>query len=228
MSITVYSVSGAPRAWRVLLGLAFKGIDHDAKLLQASQKEHKSPDYLQINPRGTIPALTYKNIILRDSIAILAWLDREFPDNPLFGETADDSAIVWQITLEACDYLRSATNDLFSPLLFTNQVLPSKDSDEWEAWSTLAEKLTAECKHLETLLENSLFLAGDTPSAADAVCFPEISLIERIIKTRSTEMDILGVSTIFDTLPKLSEWKNRISQLPNVDKTMPVHWLESQ
>jgi glutathione S-transferase len=227
MSIIVYGVSGAPRAWRVLLGLAFKGIEYDVKLLQASQKEHKSPEYLQINPRGTIPALTYKNITLRDSIAILAWLDREFPANPLFGETADDSAIIWQVTLEACDYLRAATNDLFSPLLFSGKVLPTKENDEWQVWVGLAEKLTAECQHLETLLENNLFLAGGKPSAADAVCFPEISLIERIIKTKPAEMEALGITPIFDELPKLAQWKKRVSELPNVDKTMPPHWSNS-
>lgn len=227
MSIIVYGVSGAPRAWRVLLGLAFKGIEHDVKLLQASQKEHKSPEYLQINPRGTIPALTYKNITLRDSIAILAWLDREFPDKPLFGETADDAATIWQVTLEACDYLRAAINDLFSPILFSKKVIPSQESDEWQAWAELAEKLTAECQHLENLLEKNLFLAGDNPSAADAVCFPEISLIERMIKTKPTEMEALGITPIFDNLPKLAQWKKRVSALSNVDKTMPPHWSNS-
>jgi glutathione S-transferase len=227
MSIIVYGVSGAPRAWRVLLGLAFKDLDYDVKLLQVSKKEHKSPEYLQINPRGTIPALTYKNITLRDSMAILAWLDREFPDKPLFGETADESAIIWQVTLEACDYLRAATNDLFFPLLFSGKVLPAKESDEWKEWSALAEKLKAECQHLDSLLENNIFLAGDNPSAADAVCFPEISLIERIIKTKPAEMDALGITPVFDGLPKLAQWKKRVSELPNVDNTMPPHWSNS-
>ena len=39
MQITVYSISGAPRAWRVLLGLTFKDIDYDMHLLQASKSE---------------------------------------------------------------------------------------------------------------------------------------------------------------------------------------------
>jgi len=226
MSITVYSVSGAPRAWRVLLGLTFKGLTYEVNLLQASKKEHKSTAYLKINPRGTIPSLTYKGIVIRDSMAILAWLDREFPEQPLFGETPMDAANIWQVTLEAADYLRKAVNDLFAPLLVQGESLPARGHQDWEKWQTLAKQLSAECSHLETLLTKHTFLAGDLPSAADAVCFPEICLIERAIKTKSNEMAALGLFSIFSDYPKLAKWKDTVSKLPNVDKTMPPHWIQ--
>jgi len=130
MSITVYSVSGAPRAWRVLLGLTFKGLPHDINVLQASKKEHKSAEYLKIHPRGTVPALEYNGLILQDSIAILAWLDRQFPESPLFGETAGDAARIWQATLESCDYLRAATNDVLFSLLVLGKPVPEQWNEE--------------------------------------------------------------------------------------------------
>ena len=224
MSITVYSVSGAPRAWRVLLGLAFKGLDYDVVLLQASKKEHKSPTYLQMNPRGTVPTVTCNEVLLRDSIATLAWLDRQHIDKPLFGETADEAANVWQITLEACDYLRKAINDLFFPLLVSGSTLPSQNSDEWLQWLKAVEVLKKECQHLENLLSENLFLAGNTPSAADAVCFPEICLIERALQTKPAEMEKLNLTSFFTEFLKLAQWKETVSELPNVDKTMPPHW----
>ena len=86
MPITVYNISGAPRGWRVLVGLELKGLDYKVQHLSASDGEHKQPAFLNINPRGTVPALTTETITLCDSIAILAWLDREYPHNLLFGE----------------------------------------------------------------------------------------------------------------------------------------------
>ena len=79
MSITVHSVSGAPRPWRVMLGLAFKGLDFDIHYLEASKREHKAPAFLKINPRGTVPAMIADGVVLRDSTAILARPDRQYP-----------------------------------------------------------------------------------------------------------------------------------------------------
>ncbi len=225
MSITVYSVSGAPRAWRVLLGLAFKGLDYEINLLQASKKEHKSPEYLEIHPRGTIPALDFNGLILRDSVGILAWLDRQFPDKPLFGTTADEAANIWQVAMEACDYLRAATNEVFFPLLQQGKPLPEQGSDSFNTMFAAAQTLKDECQQIENLLGDQPFIAGTVPTAADAICYPEIRLIERAIDTRSAEMQALELSSFDQTFPRLSAWKKRISELPGVDKTMPKHWV---
>ncbi|WP_395373894.1 glutathione S-transferase family protein [Marinicella sp. W31] len=227
MSITVYSVSGAPRAWRVLLGLAFKGLDYDVEVLQVSKNEHKSPEYLKINPRGTIPALEYQGLILRDSIGILAWLDRQFPDTPLFGATPDEAATIWQNTLEACDYLRSTTNEVLFSIMVEGKPVADVGTAERENMISCVNNLKKEYQHLENFLDSSDYLSGDNPSATDAVCFPEIRLLERAIDTKFTAMKTLGLDSFAKDFPKLEAWKERISNLPNVDKTMPPHWSET-
>ena len=108
MTLTVYTISGAPRGWRVLVGLTLKGLDYEVRYLEGSKRQHKSAEFLKINPRGTVPVLNADGQIVRDSIAILAWLDRQYPDKPLFGEAADEAARIWQLTMECCDYLRDA------------------------------------------------------------------------------------------------------------------------
>ena len=100
MSILVHSVSGAPRPWRVLLALTFKKLDFHIKYMRADRGEHKAEPYLTLNPRGTVPTIEADGIVLRDSIAALAWLDRAYSDYPLFGKSPREAAIVWQITLE--------------------------------------------------------------------------------------------------------------------------------
>ena len=41
MSVLVHNISGSPMGWRVLLGLAFKGIDYKVNYLNGTDKEHK-------------------------------------------------------------------------------------------------------------------------------------------------------------------------------------------
>lgn len=224
MTLTLHTVSGAPRPWRVLLGLTFKGLDYETHFMEASKGEHKAPAYLKINPRGTIPSLDTGKFILRDSIAILAWLDREYPANPLFGTNADEAGLIWQITLECCDYLRAAGQNLLFPILVQNKPLPVESSSEFVALKSAADAMHAECVFLDNLLANNIFLAGDSPSAADAVAFPETRLVQRAIEQKTDHMNALGFEKFSDLYPRVSEWQARIEELENVDKTMPRHW----
>jgi len=92
MTLTLTTISGAQRGCRVLLGLAFKGLTADIKALKLLESEHKKEPFLSINPRGTVPVLESDGVVIRDSVAILAWLDRKFPDKPIFGSTHEEAA----------------------------------------------------------------------------------------------------------------------------------------
>lgn len=224
MSLVVHAISGAPRSWRVLVGLAFKNLDYTINYLEASKAEHKSPDYLKIHPRGTVPALEGEGLILRDSIGILAWLDRQYPGSPLFGETPEDAGNIWQITLESADYLRSAHQLVFFSLLALGEEVPAATTAEGKAMREAADDLRKECGRLETLLRNSDFLYDGTPSAADAVAFPEIRLIQRAAESKPQALTALGLSDIFTEFPRLAAWTDRVEHWPGMEKTMPPHW----
>ena len=58
MALTFYCGSGSPFAWRVWLSLEFKGVPYELKMISFSDREHKKPEYLDINPRGKIPAIS--------------------------------------------------------------------------------------------------------------------------------------------------------------------------
>ena len=218
MGITVYAVSGAPRPWRVLLGLTFKGIDYDIHYLEASKREHKSETYLKINPRGKIPTLVNNGQTIRDSIAMLAWLDRAFPDQPLFGDNAIDAATIWQITMESCDYLRDAVDGLLRPIFF---------GDAAEATTEMrraAGIMRAELDHLETLLGSHDFITDNKPTAADAVCYPEVRLIQRATETQPDLMSELGFEEPLANHPRVFAWKQRVETVEGFGKTLPPHW----
>ncbi|WP_170765504.1 glutathione S-transferase N-terminal domain-containing protein [Ruegeria lacuscaerulensis] len=227
MTLTIHTISGAPRPWRVLVALALKGIPYEQHVLKASAGEHKSEPFLSLNPRGTVPVVEADGIVIRDSIAALAWLDRRYPEPPLFGATPDDAARIWQITMEACDYMREASHAVLAPVLLRH-LDPEIGSEEEKALIESSEKLHAECCWLESLLTDGPYLAGGALSAADAVVFPEIRLIQRAVENHHEVMDRLGFGYPPDLYPRVSDWKARMSELPGIEDTLPPHWKEQE
>lgn len=221
MTITVHTISGAPRPWRVLLGLCFKGLRYEIITLKASDGEHKSAKFLAINPRGTVPVLQDGRITIRDSIAALAWLDRAYPDNPLFGSDADQAAYVWQSTMELADYLRAVVDRLLTPIFFEGAAKATPEL------LTSAHDAKVELAGLETALRRKPFLAGAAPGASDAVAFPEVRLLQRASETAPGIMAELGLADFYEHFPKIGAWVARIEALPGYEKTKPQHWKKT-
>ena len=87
MALEVHWASGSPFSWRVLLTLEVKQLPYQSRLLTFSKREHKSPEYLALNPRGKVPTLKDGDFILHESLAIMAYLDSAYPARPIFGRT---------------------------------------------------------------------------------------------------------------------------------------------
>jgi len=218
MALVVYSISGSPSAWRVLLGLAFKGLDHEVRTLKLSEGEHRSEAYREIHPRGTVPALVADGEVVRDSIAILAWLDRAYVERPLFGRTSAEAATIWQATMDNAEYLRAANKSLLTPIFFQGV---STVTPELHAAAVTAR---AELDRLEQTLTSHAFVAGGQPSAADAVAFPEVRLLVRATETKPELLAELGIRPQLSEHPRVYAWIERVAKLDGVAATFPTHW----
>ncbi|MEK7245525.1 MAG: glutathione S-transferase N-terminal domain-containing protein, partial [Pseudomonadota bacterium] len=118
MTIEVYWGSGSPYAWRVLLTLEAKKIAYVSRLIEFSKEEHKTPDYLALNPRGKVPTLKDGDYVLSESIAIIAYLDRMRPEPPLFGRSAEETGRVWKAISDSMSYLEPAVGRVVVPIFF--------------------------------------------------------------------------------------------------------------
>src|SRR5215472_10687278 len=98
--VEIYWISGSPFSWRVLLTAEVKSIPYEGKLLEASKGEHKTPEFLAINPLGRVPAIRDGNFTLHESLAIMIYLDRKYPNPPLFGRTAEEAGQIFQCISE--------------------------------------------------------------------------------------------------------------------------------
>ena len=220
MPLTLYSISGAPCPWRVTIGLAIKGVACEIKMLSASKKEHKAESYLKLNPRGTVPTLVNGTLVLRDSVAILAWLDRVYPAKPLFGETEMEAASIWQTTMEILDYLPGATSGVLEPIFFAGA------TDATDDLLRASEALRGELSTLDRLLGTAPFLSGARPGAADAVAFPHARLIQRAMDTKPDVMTTIGLENFGGLSSNIETWKAKMEGLPGLAATFPPHWSE--
>ncbi len=225
MSLTLHAFSGAPPGWRVMLGLAFKGLDYHLNTLSNAHQDQKKPAFLALSPRGLAPVLEAEGQVLRDSVAILAWLDRAYSQRPLFGETVAEAAAIWTLVQEASEHLRKATHEVLS------RVFPHADAADDPLRGerrVAAETLCHEWQLLEDILgDGRAYFAGPSPSAADAVIYPEIRLVQRGLETKPALMQAAGMGEIFIRFPHLSSWLYRLANDPEIAATTPPHWAEN-
>jgi len=218
MSYEIFTISGAPRPWRVMLGFVAKGLDFELHVLDASKNEHKAPAFLALNPRGRVPVLRHGDFVLRESLAILSYLEQKHPRPALFGATPEEHARIWQLIGESEHDLRPRISALLRP------IFSPQPSDDWALTQKAAVDAHAELKRLEQLLSESPLLVSDRVTAADCVCFPEVRLVRRAIEREPERMRQLEFHPFERTYPRLAAWMSEIEQLPHYAKTFPTHW----
>jgi glutathione S-transferase len=220
MAIELYWGSGSPFAWRVMLTLEVKGLAYESKLLEFSKNEHKAPAYLRLNPRGKVPTLKDGDYVLDESLAIMSYLDRKYPKPALFGETAEETGLIWRALAECEFYIVSAGDKVVRPIFF------GKGLDKVEEIQAAAQTLRHEFKIIDGRLSGSQWLVNDKMSAADIGVFPLIQLILRAASKDAARPFELGFLPLGQTFPNIAKWVQRVEALPNYQCTYPPHWKQ--
>jgi glutathione S-transferase len=218
MALELYWGSGSPFAWRVMLTLEVKNLPYDSKLLEFSKGENKAPEYLRLNPRGKVPTLKDGDFVLYESLAIMAYLDRKYPDPPLFGRTPEDTGLIWRILAECESYMVSAGDKVVRPIFF------GKGLDKVDEIEQAAQTLRGELGTIDERLGRSPWLVGDQISAADIGVFPLVQLLLRAASKEAARPFKLGLTPLAQNFPNVAAWVRRIEALPNYQRTYPPHW----
>jgi glutathione S-transferase len=218
MTIEIYWGSGSPFAWRVLLALALKRIPYQSRLLEFSKSQHKAPDYLALNPRGKVPTLKDGDFVLTESLAILAYLERRFPEPPLFGLSPEETGRIWRQVFEWTHYAEPLTARIAAPIFFGT--VAQKVADIRDA----VAPLHAELATIDRTLRAQSFLAGAAVTAADIAVYPFIELLARAAGKEAAQPLELGLLPLDRIYPAVAQWSARIRALPGYDATYPPHW----
>jgi glutathione S-transferase len=218
MTMELYWGSGSPFAWRVMLALAIKKLPYDSKLLEFSKDQHKSPEYLKLNPRGLVPTLKDGAFALGESLAIIAYLDRKQPEPPLLGRSAVETGLIWRGISEVISYLDPPAIRVVGPIYFNKTA--EKGDDIREA----AKEVREELARMEQRLAAASWLATDSLSAADIVAHPTVESLLRAAGKDAAKPFDLGWLPLGNRYPGIAAWRDRIRALPGYDKTYPPHW----
>jgi glutathione S-transferase len=198
--------------------LEVKGLAYESKLLEFSKGDHKAQAYLRLNPRGKVPTLKDGDFVVYESLAIMSYLDRKYPDPPLFGKTPEETGLIWRMLAECESYLVSAGDKVVRPIFF------GKGLDKVAEIEQAAQTFRHELKIIDERLAASPWLAGDKISAADIGVFPLVQLLLRAASKEAAQPFNLGLLPLGQTFPNVARWVQRIETLPNYQRTYPPHW----
>jgi glutathione S-transferase len=216
--IDVYWASGSCKSWSVLLALVVKRVPFASKLLEFSKGQHKTSEYLALNPRGKVPCIQDGDYVLFESSAILAYLDRKHPNPPLYGETPAECGLVTRLVSEARCYFEPTLDALVLP------IYRGKAAEQAQDLVAKAGPVHEELATLESFLSKSDYLAGSRLSTADLVVFPLVQHLKRGVSRPAAQGLDLGFERIDERYPHLSAWGARIEQIRGYELTYPPHW----
>src|SRR5882724_11525036 len=88
----------SPNVRRARLAAAVLGIELEEKLIDFAKGEHKSPEYLALNPNGAVPTLVDGEFVLTESRSIMQYLASKKPESGLLprDEAARADVTRWQ------------------------------------------------------------------------------------------------------------------------------------
>jgi glutathione S-transferase len=221
MALILYWGSGSPFAWRVMLALEHKRLTYESQLLHFDKQEHQSPQMLKLNPRGRVPVLRDGDYVVFESIAVLYYLERKYPEPPMFGVTAEEAGVIMRVICEFQAYAEPAVARIVSTV-FADQVAENID-ELTDAMHIVAR----EARTIEARLSRELWIVGAGYSATDMVIFPWIQLLRRALdRTAAAELGARFLP-MEKNYPALARWIRRIEALPGYQRTYPPHWRET-
>lgn len=221
MALILYWGSGSPFAWRVMLALEHKRLTYESQLLHFDKQEHQSPQMLKLNPRGRVPVLRDGDYVVFESIAVLYYLERKYPEPPMFGVTAEEAGVIMRVICEFQAYAEPAVARIVSAV-FADQVAENID-ELTDAMHVVAR----EARTIEARLSREQWIVGAGYSASDMVIFPWIQLLRRALdRTAAAELGARFLP-MEKNYPALARWIRRIEALPGYQRTYPPHWRET-
>jgi glutathione S-transferase len=220
MAIELFWGSGSPYSWRVQLALEYKRLPYESRVLQFSKQEHKSPQMLRMNPRGRVPVLKDGDYVVFESLACLLYLDRKYPEPPIFGRTPEEAGTIMRVICEYQSYAELCLMQIVSAM-FLEQM-----DERLEEVTRAMQIVAGEARTIEGRLSRSDWLVGEHVSAADMAVFPGIMLLLRAMEKREAGELRSRFLPMETTYPAIARWIERMGSLPGYERTYPPHWRE--
>lgn len=171
----LYHLPLSPFARKVRLVLAEKRLPFEMQLEKVWERR---PEYLAMNPAGTVPTLIEENgLVIADSGVICEYLDEAYPDNPLLGHTLAERVevrrlVTWFDTKFAGEVTAKLVGEKFMKRLLGRG--PADAGTLRAGYANLRHHLA----YAGWLSETRKWLAGDNLSLADFALAAHLSSLD--------------------------------------------------
>jgi glutathione S-transferase len=161
----LYTQSSSPNGQRVSIFMKEKGIELPTTEIDLRAAENLKEDYLAMNPFGRVPVLQLNDdSYLSESQAICRYIEGIHPEPNLFGDTAEEQAIIemWsrRVELNVLMPVAQAFRNITGFFKDREKCVP-----EWGEVS--AEAAQASVALINDHLANNAYLTGDRFTIAD-------------------------------------------------------------
>lgn len=196
--ITLYDYELSGNCYKVRLMLGFLGLEYEKKPIDFYPgREHKSPEFLAVNPLGQLPVIEDDGLVLRDAQAILTYLAAKYdsarqwgPEDPArLGQTAQWLAFADGITATA------------SAARLAEAFFYDLDAEAARAGAHRLFRILDEHLWFAERVGGDWIVPGAHPTIADIACFPYVILSEEG-----------GVSR--QDYPAIRRWCDRFKRIP--------------
>lgn len=159
---------------RVRVALNIKQLDYHYASYALLTKEHKSQDYLALNPQGLVPSLQISpDKILGQSLAIIEYLEETHPEPPLLPSDAWGRARVRSMALMIACEVHPLNN--LSVLNTLRSDFGATDAQVSHWFATWVHRTFAALEiRLASEEATGDFCHGDTPTLADICLYAQV------------------------------------------------------
>ena len=168
----LYTFDAAPNPARLAMFMQYKGISIEAVQIDLSSEEQLTESYLRVVPEATVPALVLDDgTVLCAVIAIVHYLEEQFPDKPLLGQSPEERARVLNWSHRLYGEIFSAVAEAFrnGHPNYVDRALPGPQNVAQlpELVERGRARLAQGFAALNEVLNEQIFVAGDCFSFAD-------------------------------------------------------------
>jgi glutathione S-transferase len=184
------------RSIRVRWTLQELGVDYESVTVNLLAGEHRSPEFLEINPAGKLPVLVDGDLVLTESVAIVLYLAEKYSSQGLMPAGLKDRA-------QLNRWLLFAATELEQPLwrISRHTMLYPEDRRLPEDVILAGEDFKAMASVLEAHMDGKQFVLGDRVTVADFVT--------------AYTLDWANEDQLLDGFPTLLAYMNRMYARPH-------------
>ncbi|MBA3940561.1 MAG: maleylacetoacetate isomerase [Sphingopyxis sp.] len=168
-SLVLHDYFRSSASFRVRIAMNLKGLDYDRVEVSLIAGEQRSDAYLEQNAQGFVPMLVVDGEAIIQSMAIIDWLDRAFPEPRLIPDAPMPRAVALAQAQVVASDIHPLNNLRVLKYLTKDLGLNEQTKDRWIA-TWIAQGFEA----LEAMAGEGRYLGGDAPGIADCCLVPQV------------------------------------------------------